>query len=155
MPNQNQINVPSYQQIKICLFVCKFELVTMKWWAGVEGVEVEMGKNLVTVKGIVDPQALCNCKKKSMRKATIISPVLPPPPPEGEAQPLVVLSQVHSFLSLSLFSFHKRNITNSLMQSNFVNSAISSTNLFKQILHMYMYAQLFNVLHFFQCRIPM
>lgn len=35
------------------------------------------------------------------------------------------------------------------MQSNFVNSAISSTNLFKQILHMYMYAELFNVLNFF------
>ncbi|XP_078150517.1 uncharacterized protein LOC144545830 isoform X1 [Carex rostrata] len=54
-----------------------------------------MGKKIVTVKEIVDPQALCNrIQKKMMRKTTIISPVLPPPPPEGEAQPLVVLSQV-------------------------------------------------------------
>ncbi|KAF3335616.1 neurofilament medium polypeptide-like isoform X2 [Carex littledalei] len=70
---------------------------------GVEGVEVEMGKNLVTVKGIVDPQALCNrIQKKMMRKATIISPVLPPPPPEGEAQPLVVLSQVNEATTIEL-----------------------------------------------------
>ncbi|KAJ4805686.1 Heavy metal transport/detoxification superfamily protein [Rhynchospora pubera] len=71
---------------------------------GVEGVEVEMGKNLVTVKGIVDPQALCNrIQKKTMRKATIISPVLPPPPPEGDsAQPLVVLSQVNEATTTEL-----------------------------------------------------
>jgi hypothetical protein len=74
-----------------------------------------MGKNLVTVKGIVDPQALCKrIQKKTMRKATIISPVLPPSPPEGEAQPLVVLSQVN-FLSLSLsLPFYKRKITNAM-----------------------------------------
>lgn len=71
---------------------------------GVEGVEVEMGKNLVTVKGIVDPQALCKrIQKKTMRKATIVSPVLPPPPPEGEvALPLVVHSQVSEVTTVEL-----------------------------------------------------
>ncbi|KAF3319870.1 nucleolar protein 58-like protein [Carex littledalei] len=81
----------------------KIQRSILKCKAGVEGVEVEMGKNLVTVKGIVDPQALCNrIQKKTMRKATIISPVLPPPPPEGEAQPLVVLSQVNEATTIEL-----------------------------------------------------
>lgn len=53
---------------------------------GVEGVEVDMGGNQVTVKGIVDPQALCaRVQKKTMRKATVVSP-LPPPPPLVHSQ---------------------------------------------------------------------
>jgi hypothetical protein len=114
-----------------------------------------MGKNLVTVKGIVDPQALCKrIQKKTMRKATIISPVLPPPPPEGEAQPLVVLSQVQ-FLSFSLsLPFLKRKITSAM---NIMSTLTYLTDIFliliEKILHMYesMYEQIctINVPDFF------
>ncbi|MQM13620.1 hypothetical protein Taro_046542 [Colocasia esculenta] len=49
---------------------------------GVEAVEMEMTKNQVTVKGIVDPQALCErIKKKTMRSAKVLSPL---PPADGD-----------------------------------------------------------------------
>lgn len=59
---------------------------------GVEGVVVDMAKNEVTIKGIVEPQAICNTiTKKTKRRANVISPL---PPAEGEPVPEVVNSQV-------------------------------------------------------------
>ncbi|XP_058105107.1 heavy metal-associated isoprenylated plant protein 9 isoform X1 [Magnolia sinica] len=59
---------------------------------GVEAVEIDMGQNQVTIKGIVEPQALCmKIQKKTKRKARVLSPL---PPPEGESKPQVVTSQV-------------------------------------------------------------
>lgn len=76
-----------------------------------------MGKNQVTVKGIVDPQALCKrIQKKTMRKAIIISPLLPPPPPEGDPpKPLVVLSQVFTSLPFPLSLSNKEQKNKTLM----------------------------------------
>ncbi|XP_048573058.1 heavy metal-associated isoprenylated plant protein 9-like [Triticum urartu] len=52
---------------------------------GVETVHVDMPANQVTIKGAVDPQALCDrLRAKTKRDATLISPLPPPPPPEGE-----------------------------------------------------------------------
>ncbi|CAI8585734.1 unnamed protein product [Vicia faba] len=59
---------------------------------GVEGVVIDMAKNEVTIKGIVEPQAICNTIiKKTKRRASVISPL---PPAEGEPIPEVVNSQV-------------------------------------------------------------
>lgn len=59
---------------------------------GVEGVVIDMAKNEVTIKGIVEPQAICNTiTKKTKRIANVISPL---PPAEGEPVPEVVNSQV-------------------------------------------------------------
>ncbi|XP_004490551.1 heavy metal-associated isoprenylated plant protein 9-like [Cicer arietinum] len=59
---------------------------------GVEGVVIDMAKNEVTIKGIVEPQAICNTiTKKTKRRANVISPL---PPAEGEPIPEVVNSQV-------------------------------------------------------------
>ncbi|KAK2637324.1 hypothetical protein Ddye_032116 [Dipteronia dyeriana] len=59
---------------------------------GVEGVTINMGENQVTVKGIVEPQAVCNkIMKKTKRRAKVLSPL---PPAEGEPIPQVVTSQV-------------------------------------------------------------
>lgn len=59
---------------------------------GVEGVVIDMAKNEVTIKGIVEPQAICNTiTKKTKRRANVISPL---PPAEGEPVPEVVNSQV-------------------------------------------------------------
>ncbi|KAK4786689.1 hypothetical protein SAY86_010522 [Trapa natans] len=59
---------------------------------GVEGVVIDMAQNQVTLKGIVDPQAVCNTiTKKTKRRARVVSPL---PPAEGEAVPRVVSSQV-------------------------------------------------------------
>ncbi|KAM3318779.1 hypothetical protein ACQJBY_036130 [Aegilops geniculata] len=52
---------------------------------GVEAVHVDMPANQVTIKGAVDPQALCDrLRAKTKRDATLISPLPPPPPAEGE-----------------------------------------------------------------------
>lgn len=60
--------------------------------SGVEGVEVDMAKNEVTIKGIVEPQAVCiNIMKKTKRGAKVLSPL---PASEGEPIPDVVASQV-------------------------------------------------------------
>jgi len=67
-----------------CIFVY---LVT-----GVEGVVIDMAKNEVVIKGIVEPQGICNIiTKKTKRMAKVISPL-----PEGEGEPIpeVVNSQV-------------------------------------------------------------
>lgn len=59
---------------------------------GVEGVVIDMAKNEVTIKGIVEPQTICNTIiKKTKRRASVISPL---PPAEGEPIPEVVNSQV-------------------------------------------------------------
>ncbi|KAK0592113.1 hypothetical protein LWI29_013505 [Acer saccharum] len=59
---------------------------------GVEGVAINMGENQVTIKGIVEPQAVCNkIMKKTKRRAKVLSPL---PPAEGEPIPQVVTSQV-------------------------------------------------------------
>ncbi|XP_058762266.1 heavy metal-associated isoprenylated plant protein 9-like [Vicia villosa] len=60
---------------------------------GVEGVVIDMAKNEVTIKGIVEPQTICNTIiKKTKRRASVISPL---PPAEGEPIPEVVNSQVN------------------------------------------------------------
>lgn len=60
--------------------------------AGVEGVDIDMEKNELTIKGVVEPQAVCDkIAKKTKRKVQVISP---PPPAEGEPLPPVVTSQV-------------------------------------------------------------
>lgn len=51
-----------------------------------------MAQNQVTLKGIVDPQAVCNrIIKKTKRRATVLSPL---PPADGKAVPQVVPPQV-------------------------------------------------------------
>lgn len=67
---------------------------------GVEGVVIDMAKNEVIIKGIVEPQAICNIiTKKTKRMAKVISPL---PEAEGEPIPEVVTSQVS--VSLEFFS---------------------------------------------------
>ncbi|XP_028806619.1 heavy metal-associated isoprenylated plant protein 9 [Neltuma alba] len=67
---------------------------------GVEGVVIDMAKNEVTIKGIVEPQAICNrITKKIKRRAKIISPL---PEAEGEPIPEVVTSQVSEPVTLEL-----------------------------------------------------
>lgn len=54
---------------------------------------INMARNEVTIKGIVEPQAICDrITKKTKRRATIISPL---PEAEGEPVPEVVNSQVY------------------------------------------------------------
>ena len=73
-----------------CVFLCVYLLT------GVEGVVIDMAKNEVTIKGIVEPQAICDIiTKKTKRRASVISPL---PAAEGEPIPEVVNSQVsHNF----------------------------------------------------------
>ncbi|KAI3417854.1 HMA domain-containing protein [Psidium guajava] len=61
---------------------------------GVEAVVIDMEKNQVTLKGVVDPQAACNMiMKRTKRRVKVISPLSPAA--EGEAAaPQVVSSQV-------------------------------------------------------------
>lgn len=58
-----------------------------------EEVQVDINKNEVMIKGIVEPQTLCTrLQKKTKRRAKVMSP---PPTPEGDAvQPQIVSSQV-------------------------------------------------------------
>lgn len=59
---------------------------------GVEGVVIDMGQNQVTIKGLVEPQAICTkIMKKTKRRAKVLSPL---PAAEGEPLPEVVASQV-------------------------------------------------------------
>ncbi|KAM2730959.1 hypothetical protein EV1_002151 [Malus domestica] len=67
---------------------------------GVEGVVIDMAKNEVTIKGIVEPQAVCNeILKKTKRKAKVLSPL---PAAEGEPIPEVVASQVSGLVTVEL-----------------------------------------------------
>ncbi|KAI9110857.1 hypothetical protein K1719_018295 [Acacia pycnantha] len=67
---------------------------------GVEGVVIDMAKNEVIIKGLVEPQAICNrITKKIKRRAKIISPL---PEAEGETVPEVVTSQVSEPVTVEL-----------------------------------------------------
>ncbi|KAL6122997.1 hypothetical protein ACLB2K_075520 [Fragaria x ananassa] len=67
---------------------------------GVEGVLIDMAKNEVTIKGIVEPQAVCNkIMKRTKRKAKVLSPL---PAAEGEPIPEVVASQVSELTTVEL-----------------------------------------------------
>lgn len=64
--------------------------------AGVEAVAIDMTKNEVTIKGVIEPQAVCSrIMKKTKRSAKVLSPL---PGPEGEPIPEVVASQVLSVI---------------------------------------------------------
>ncbi|KAM7463605.1 hypothetical protein LguiA_031726 [Lonicera macranthoides] len=61
---------------------------------GVEGVVIDMVKNQVTIKGVVEPQAICNkIMKKTKRRAKVLSPL-----PSAE----VVASQVSGLNTVEL-----------------------------------------------------
>ncbi|KAK9994912.1 hypothetical protein SO802_024615 [Lithocarpus litseifolius] len=67
---------------------------------GVEGVEIDMAKNEVTIKGIVEPQAVCTkIMKKTKRRAKVLSPL---PASEGEPIPEVVTSQAGELKTVEL-----------------------------------------------------
>ncbi|PRQ55959.1 putative heavy metal-associated domain, HMA [Rosa chinensis] len=67
---------------------------------GVEGVVIDMAKNEVTIKGIVEPQAVCNkIMKRTKRKAQVLSPL---PAAEGEPIPEIVASQVSGVTTVEL-----------------------------------------------------
>ncbi|KAL2558872.1 Heavy metal transport/detoxification superfamily protein [Forsythia ovata] len=67
---------------------------------GVEGVVIDMAQNQVTIKGVVEPQAVCNrITKKTKRTAKVLSPL---PEAEGEPIPEVVASQVSGLATLEL-----------------------------------------------------
>ncbi|KAL5217962.1 hypothetical protein ABZP36_018646 [Zizania latifolia] len=88
------------KRIRRCILRCK----------GVQGVEVDMVANQLTVTGIVDPQALCaRLREKTLRIATVVSPPPPPPPTddskskEGQpAPPSLVHSQVSEATTVEL-----------------------------------------------------
>lgn len=67
---------------------------------GVEGVVIEMAKNQVTIKGVIEPQAVCDrITKKTKRVAKVLSPL---PAAEGEPIPEVVASQVSGLTTVEL-----------------------------------------------------
>lgn len=68
--------------------------------AGVEGVEIDMLQNQVTIQGVVEPQAVCaKIMKKTKRRARVLSPL---PASEGEPIPEVVNSQVSGLTTVEL-----------------------------------------------------
>ncbi|KDP37574.1 hypothetical protein JCGZ_08265 [Jatropha curcas] len=67
---------------------------------GVEGVVIDMAQNQVTIKGIIEPQAVCNrITKKTKRRAKVLSPL---PEAEGEPMPQLVKSQVSESTTVEL-----------------------------------------------------
>ncbi|KAL0299767.1 UNVERIFIED_CONTAM: Heavy metal-associated isoprenylated plant protein 9 [Sesamum radiatum] len=67
---------------------------------GVEGVTMDMVKNEVTIKGVVEPQAVCSrIMNKTKRIAKVLSPL---PEAEGEPMPQVVASQVSGLTTIQL-----------------------------------------------------
>ncbi|KAJ0101944.1 hypothetical protein Patl1_05551 [Pistacia atlantica] len=67
---------------------------------GVEGVTTDMVQNQVTIKGIVEPQAVCaKIMKKTKRRAKVLSPLSAF---EGEPIPEVVTSQVSGLTTVEL-----------------------------------------------------
>lgn len=77
----------------------KIEKAIMKI-RGVEGVVIDMFQNQVTIKGIVEPQAVCNkIMKITKRTAKVLSPL---PTVEGEPMPEVVASQVSGLTTVEL-----------------------------------------------------
>ncbi|KAL1218200.1 Heavy metal-associated isoprenylated plant protein 9 [Cardamine amara subsp. amara] len=64
---------------------------------GVEEVVMDMNENQVTIKGVLDPQAVCNkIKKKTKRMAKVLSPI---PATEGEPLPSIITSQISGGLT--------------------------------------------------------
>lgn len=58
---------------------------------------MDMNENQVTIKGVLDPQAVCNkIKKKTKRMAKVLSPL---PAAEGEPLPPIITSQVSGGLT--------------------------------------------------------
>ncbi|KAJ8554223.1 hypothetical protein K7X08_024901 [Anisodus acutangulus] len=67
---------------------------------GVEGVVIDMAQNQVTIKGVIEPQAVCDSiTKKTKRVAKVLSPL---PAAEGEPIPQVVASQVSGLTTVEL-----------------------------------------------------
>ncbi|KAI3457922.1 hypothetical protein Pfo_014585 [Paulownia fortunei] len=67
---------------------------------GVEGVAIDTAKNEVTIKGVVEPRAVCSrIMKKTKRRAKVLSPL---PEAEGEPMPEVVASQVSGLTTVEL-----------------------------------------------------
>ncbi|XP_057469635.1 LOW QUALITY PROTEIN: heavy metal-associated isoprenylated plant protein 9-like [Actinidia eriantha] len=67
---------------------------------GVEGVVLDMLQNQVTIKGVIEPQAVCaKIMKKTKRSARVLSPL---PAAEGEPIPEVVNSQVSGLTTVEL-----------------------------------------------------
>lgn len=79
--------------------VKKIERIILKI-RGVEGVMTDMGQNQVTVKGVVEPEAVRGTvEKKTRRKVEILSPL---PEAEGQPIPQVVASQVSDTTTVEL-----------------------------------------------------
>ncbi|KAE8680409.1 IAA-amino acid hydrolase ILR1-like 5-like [Hibiscus syriacus] len=67
---------------------------------GVEGVVMDMAQNQVTIKGIIEPLAVCaKIMKKTKRRAKVLSPL---PAADGEPIPVVVASQVSGLETVEL-----------------------------------------------------
>ncbi|KAK7353459.1 hypothetical protein VNO80_18906 [Phaseolus coccineus] len=67
---------------------------------GVEGVVIDMAKNQVTVRGRVEPDAICNMITKKTKKRAQVIP--PKPEPEEESIPEVVTSQAGEAVTVEL-----------------------------------------------------
>ncbi|THG18684.1 hypothetical protein TEA_022493 [Camellia sinensis var. sinensis] len=66
----------------------------------VEGVAIDMLQNQVTIKGVVEPQAICTkIMQKTKRRAQVLSPL---PAAEGEPIPEVINSQVSGLTTVEL-----------------------------------------------------
>ncbi|PIA34944.1 hypothetical protein AQUCO_03700299v1 [Aquilegia coerulea] len=69
-------------------------------YRGVEAVAIDMAQNQITVKGVVDPQALCMLiQRKTKRRASVLSTS---PAAEGEPTPQLVTSQVSGLTTIEL-----------------------------------------------------
>ncbi|XP_076932266.1 heavy metal-associated isoprenylated plant protein 9-like isoform X2 [Bidens hawaiensis] len=67
---------------------------------GVVGIDIDMEKNQVTIKGVVEPQAVCDkITKKTKRTAKVLSPL---PAAEGEPIPQIVTSEVSGSVTVEL-----------------------------------------------------
>ncbi|XP_022736306.1 heavy metal-associated isoprenylated plant protein 9-like isoform X2 [Durio zibethinus] len=78
----------------------KIEKSIMKARAGVEEVAIDMPQNQVTIKGIIEPKAICaKIMKRTKRRAKVLSPL---PAAEGEPMPDIVTSQVSGLTTVEL-----------------------------------------------------
>ncbi|XP_074585959.1 heavy metal-associated isoprenylated plant protein 9 [Curcuma longa] len=78
------------EKIEKCILKCR----------GVESVEVDMKQNLVTVKGMVDPQALCSrIHKRTQRQVQVLSPL---PPADGDSKPEAARPQESGMATVEL-----------------------------------------------------
>ncbi|KAF5795499.1 putative heavy metal-associated domain, HMA, heavy metal-associated domain superfamily [Helianthus annuus] len=67
---------------------------------GVVGMDIDMEKNQVTIKGVVEPQAVCDkIARKTKRTAKVLSPL---PTAEGEPIPQIVTSEVPESIRVEL-----------------------------------------------------